>query len=297
MGHTPSGSSRRAIPSWLSAVEKACSRLTRACCCRTRSMSTRSGRMLWIMALNATPSVQLLPKSLIDSPYFLMSTDNKTSITTGTLKATIFRRHTNSKVFFTICKAKTSFFSWNKISRGFLGGFFATRCSMNVGNWLFLYCLKYQLYYLLYIFPYNLIIFFPKLYSVCFNCMFLYCFSASIFHLYTICCRWYSNYFHHTVLLLLLLYFFFNIQKQYFQFNVILVVFHATTTPLLNDDCQAQEEEVSINILGQDTLCPSQQTLFGQCLPLLRRWAISVHVRHIRHLWNGFLNLQKQNGF
>ena len=71
--HWPSGSRSLAMPSWFSAVEKACSRLMRACWRRILSMSTRSGRMLWIIALNATPSFQLLPKSLICSPYFLKS--------------------------------------------------------------------------------------------------------------------------------------------------------------------------------------------------------------------------------
>jgi len=67
----PSGSSNLAMPRWFSAVEKALSRLTRALCWRTWSMSTRSGLIVWTMALNARPSRHDFPKSLTSIPYFL----------------------------------------------------------------------------------------------------------------------------------------------------------------------------------------------------------------------------------
>lgn len=68
----PSGSRSRAMPKWSSAVEKACSRLALADWFLTFSKSIKSGRIVWTMALKAKPSRQLLPKSDIFIPYFLI---------------------------------------------------------------------------------------------------------------------------------------------------------------------------------------------------------------------------------
>ena len=44
--------------------------------------------------------------------------------------------------------------------------------------------------------------------------------------------------------------------------------------------------------LGQHTLSPRQQALFGQRLLLLRGRAIPFHLRNIGHLGDGLFNLQ-----
>lgn len=70
---SPSGSRRRAMPRCCSAVLNACSRFALLELFGTCFMSTSSGRMLWMMALKATPSRQLRPKSFTSTPKRLQN--------------------------------------------------------------------------------------------------------------------------------------------------------------------------------------------------------------------------------
>ena len=107
MVRLPSGSRRRVTPYSLSATWKAISRRSRATRDRTDRQSTRSGRFLWMRALKARPSRQLLVKSATRTPGYLAvlrrahrrrASRAETFSSCPTTMSPIWRRNKNHKV-------------------------------------------------------------------------------------------------------------------------------------------------------------------------------------------------------